>query len=54
MVQERNQVIKFCEVNDIVRGFGGTVPVVLDRRLNKVMFFLIELDFVIIYFLSYT
>jgi hypothetical protein len=39
MVQERNQVIKFCEVNDIVRGFGGTVPVALDRRLNKVMFF---------------
>jgi len=52
MIMEKNQVIKLCGIHDLVRKFGEITRVVLVHGFGEQTFFLIKLDFVIVYFFN--
>jgi hypothetical protein len=52
MIMEKNQDIKLCGIHDLVCEFGEVTRVVLVRGFGEQTFFLIELDFVIVYFFN--
>jgi len=53
MILKKNQVIKFYRVSNLVCEFDEVTLVVPIHRFNEVLFFLIILNYVIIYFSFY-